>query len=546
MAVLTAIIDRYYRTWFRFYPGVAVDAGVEGYAHILQPYGDDELNALKVLNEKLISSLDELNIDSLSQDQQIDLQLMRSSAVLQLEAQALRDWRTTEPTRFLPVHAIYQLTVHDIDDKALAFRERLAAIPHHLRGARSWLDIEPEKIPLIWLESAVAEAQGGAEFFRELKQHPEIIAYRISEELELAAHALDDFAVYLQSELADKAKGDFACGEKYFNLILQEGHFLNINADELYHFGEQLFQKTEEELKQETQKLQGNDDVESLLNSIRKQHPGKENLLSEYRQQMIAARNFIKDNDIVSMPAKESLAVIETPVFLQHQIPFAAYYEPAATDAKQQAYYYVTPPQTDDELGEHNSIAIKHTCVHEAWPGHHLQFVTANLTSSSCTLPRLLNPSATLYEGWALYCEQLMHELGFIEEKESRIVLLKDRLWRALRIMIDVAIHTRGLTLDAAAQLMQDKLGFSKNQAMGDLTWYTQAPGVPMSYATGWAIINELKTKQQEKDGFDLKAFHDTLLSSGSIALPLAVVRGFGLPEWEEIHSAVFKKVNLR
>ena len=90
MAKLTTIIDRYYRTWFRFHPEVAVDAGVSGYAHLLKPYDDDEFHALKVLNEKLISSLDELDQETLSQDQQIDLQLMRSSALLQLEAQALR------------------------------------------------------------------------------------------------------------------------------------------------------------------------------------------------------------------------------------------------------------------------------------------------------------------------------------------------------------------------------------------------------------------------------------------------------------------------
>lgn len=545
MAELTTIIDSYYRAWFRFYPTVAVDAGVDGYACSLQPYGDDDLSALKVLNEKLISSLDELNLDALSQDQQIDFQLMRSSAVLQLESHALRDWRTTEPTRFLPVHAIYQLTIHDVENKALAFRERLTAIPPYLRGARGWLEIEPENIPLIWLESAIAEAQGGAVFFRELKQHPEIMLYRLSEEFENAAQALEDFAVFLKRELADKANGDFACGEKYFNLVLQEGHFLTVNANELYQFGEQLVMQTEQDLRQATKSLQGNEDVESLLKNIRKQHPAKENLLSEYRLQMKAARKFIKDNNLVSMPANENLNVIETPAFQQHQIPFAAYYEPAATDAKQHAYYYVTPPQTEEELGEHNMIAIKHTCVHEAWPGHHLQFVTANLNLSSSSLPRLLNPSATLYEGWALYCEQLMHETGFIKEKESRIVLLQDRLWRALRIVIDIGIHTRGLTLDDAAALMQEKLGFSKQQAMADLAWYTQAPGVPMGYATGWSIINALKISQQEKESFDLKVFHDTLLSSGSIALPLVIVRGFGLNEWQKIQHAVFNQARI-
>ncbi len=541
MAHLTTIIDRYYRTWFRFHPEVAVDVGVEGYANLLKPYGDDELNALKALNEKLISSLDELNLESLTQDQQIDLQLMRSAAVLQLEEQALRDWRLCDPARFLPVHAIYQLTVRDVEHQDVALRERLIAIPAHLRGARSWLDISPEKIPLIWLESAITEATGGADFLRELKQHPDIISYRVSEELEQAVHALDDFATYLKNNLLDKAKGDFACGKEYFDLILQERHFLNIKADDLYNFGEKLFNETELELKQVTQDLEGNGDVAALLKKIQQQHPKKENVLDEYRTHMQEAKQFVVDKNIVSLPGKEELKVIETPVFLQHQIPFAAYYEPSPTDVEQQGYYYVTPAKTEEDLGEHNTVSLKHTCVHEAWPGHHLQFVKANSKPSSSTLPRLLNASATLYEGWALYCEQLMHELGFITEAESHFVLLKDRLWRALRIMIDVGIQTRGLSLDDAAKLMQEKLGFSKGQAMGDLTWYTHAPGVPMGYATGWALINNLKQEQQKKDNFDLKTFHDTLLSSGSIALSLTIVRGFGLSAWQKAHQAVFK-----
>lgn len=540
MAKLTTIIDRYYRTWFRFHPEVAVDAGVSGYAHLLKPYDDDDFNALRVLNEKLVSSLDELDTEMLSQDQQIDLQLMRSSAVLQLEAQALHDWRLRDPARFLPVHAIYQLTVRDVENKKTAFQERLKAIPAHLRGARSWLDMEPENIPAIWLESAIAEAEGGSIFFHELKQHPEINSYRVSEELEQAAHALDDFVHYLKDNLMAKAEGDFACGRRYFDLVLQERHFLNIDADTLYSFGENLFNQTEQELKEVTQKLQGNDDIDGLMKTIQQRRPKKEDVLEVYRVQMQAAKKFVEENDIVSLPGKENLKVIETPIFLQHQIPFAAYYEPSPKDVEQQGYYYVTPAKSDDDLGEHNMIGLKHTCVHEAWPGHHLQFVKANSKPTSSTLPRLLNPSATLYEGWALYCEQLMHELGFISEPESRFVLLKDRLWRALRIMIDVGIHTRGLSLDDAAKLMQEKLGFSKTQAMGDLSWYTHAPGVPMGYATGWALINKLKEQQQKDEHFSLKTFHDTLLSSGSIALPLTIVRGFGLPAWKEIHQAVF------
>ena len=545
MAILTTIIDRYYRTWFRFHPEVAVDVGVSGYGHLLRPYGDDEFNALKVLNEKLISSLDELDLTSLSQDQQIDLQLMRSSAVLQLETQAARDWRLTEPARFLPVHAIYQLTVHEQENNADNFRQRLSAIPAYLRGARSWLDMQPETIPHLWLESAANEAEEGAAFFRELKQHPQINSYRVSEELEQAAHALEDFANYLDTSLAAKAKGDFACGRKYFDLVLQERHFLNTNADELYLFGERLFAQTEQELKQVCLELQGNDDVAVLTAKIQQNHPAQEKILESYRQQMQAAKEFVTEHDLVSLPGKESLKVIETPVFLRHQIPFAAYYEPSPVDPGQQGYYYVTPAKTPHDLGEHNYTSIRHTCVHEAWPGHHLQFVKANSKPLSSTLPRLINASATLYEGWALYCEQLMHEQGFLDKPESRFILLKDRLWRALRIMIDVGIHTRDMSLDEAASLMQKKLGFSREQAMADLGWYSHAPGVPMSYATGWALINALREQLQTQQHFNLKTFHDTLLSSGSIPLSLVIVRGFGLSAWQKAHQKVFKGEKL-
>ena len=185
--------------------------------------------------------------------------------------------------------------------------------------------------------------------------------------------------------------------------------------------------------------------------------------------------------------------MVETPIFLRHQIPFAAYCEPAPNDSAQRGYYYVTPPQTEEELAEHDDIGLMHTCVHEAWPGHHLQFVTANLNPAARRLPRLLNASATFYEGWALYSEQLMQEEGFLNRPESRVILLRDRLWRALRILIDIEIHTRNISLETAANRLVTELGFPRSQALAELTWYSQAPTVPFGYATGWALINALR-----------------------------------------------------
>ena len=248
----------------------------------------------------------------------------------------------------------------------------------------------------------------------------------------------------------------------------------------------------------------------------------------------------MRDRNLVSVPAAEQLEV-ETPAFLRHQVPFAAYCEPAPNDPAQHGYYYVTPPQTGEELAEHDDIGLMHTCVHEAWPGHHLQFVTANLNPAARRRPRLLNASATFYEGWALYSEQLMHEQGFLDRPESRVILLRDRLWRALRILIDIEIHTRDVSLETAADRLVTELGFPRSQALAELTWYSQSPTVPFGYATGWALINALRDHLRRAPlSLPLKIFHDKLLSVGSVALPLVIQQVFGEPVWREVRQRVF------
>ena len=201
----------------------------------------------------------------------------------------------------------------------------------------------------------------------------------------------------------------------------------------------------------------------------------------------------------------------------------------------------MTPPRTEEELAEHDSTGLMHTCVHEAWPGHHLQFVTANLNPAARRLPRLLNASATFYEGWALYSEQLMQEQGFLDRPESRVILLRDRLWRALRILIDIEIHTRDVSLETAADKLVTELGFPRSQALGELTWYSQAPTVPLGYAIGWALIRALRDSVcAGSSPLPLKIFHDRLLSAGSVALPLVIRHVFGEPVWREIRQRVF------
>jgi uncharacterized protein (DUF885 family) len=541
VSVYNELVDSYYRAWFRFHPESAVDMGVEGYSEMLAPYGDDDIGALITLNEKLLDAIDELNDESLDEDQKIDLQIMKGSAILEGKELIDHDWRIKDPTRFIPVNAIYQLTVRPVKDRCNALRARLNAIPGFLRGAKAHLLAEPESIPPAWLESAIIEAEEGVKYFHQLPHHPFVQQCDVNSELDTAAHALEEFAHFMNRDLARYATGDFACGREMFDLKLRYKHGLDIDADDLYKLGKQLYDATWQDLLNVTETLQGNHDIQTLTEKIQQQFKPEGDLLNIYREKMQAAYDFLKERDLVSLPEQQYLHVVETPSFMRHQIPFAAYLDPMPADPSQTAYYYVTPPEDEESWGEHNLVSLKHTCVHEAWPGHHLQFVTANHDQKSRTLPRLLNPSATLYEGWALYSEQLMTEQGFLDQKESEFVLLKDRLWRALRIMIDIELHAKNQSLASCSKRMQELLGFSESQAMADLSWYSQAPTVPMGYATGWVLINETRDRLRALDaGFSLKSFHDRLLSAGSIGLPWVIQHCFGKPLWESVRQSVF------
>ena len=538
------LVESYYRAWFRFHPEAAVDAGVAGFEHLLRPYHDDEIGALIALDEKLLAGLEEIDPASLDEDRALDYSVLQGATQIEHHELLEFDWRRRDPGAFLPTHAIYQLTVRPVRDLPAAMKSRLARVPDHLRGARAQLKTLPELVPVPWLEAAVAEAEAGATFLQRVDRHPQLSDAGSKSDLrrlqDAAARAMLDFAKFLQDEISPRAAGEFAVGDVHFERLLRYRHFLPVDASQLSRFGERLFTETEEQLKAVTLHLRGDTDVAALTASIRAEHPTESSLLDVYRDEMRAAHRFLAQHDIVSLPAEEQLSVVATPEFLRHQIPFAAYLDPAPNDSSQQGYYYVTPANSEVLLGEHNYAGIQHTCVHEAWPGHHLQFVTANRNPASCSLPRLLNPSATLYEGWALYCEQLMQEEGFLSRPEQRFILLRDRLWRALRVMLDVDIQVRGVSLDQAAERMSEALGFPHQQAMADLTWYCHSPAAPMGYATGWALINQLRRRAiANDDDFDLRIFHDRLLGAGSVALPLVIQRQFGAAAWEQIRTVV-------
>ena len=157
------------------------------------------------------------------------------------------------------------------------------------------------------------------------------------------------------------------------------------------------------------------------------------------------------------------------------------------------------------------------TALHEAYPGHHLQLVVANLNRS---LPRLFGGvlSSLFVEGWAFYCEEMMEQQGFINKPIQRLGRLQAQLWRAARIIVDVSLHTGKMSYEDAVQFMIEKAHLEPADARVEVNRYTQTPTQPMSYLMGkYEIMQIVDEYQARYPDHSLKQMHDALLTGGSL-----------------------------
>jgi len=534
MSRFTDFCERYFKKYFELHPTEAIYYGIEGYDHLLNDYSDETYLAERTFVEDALTGLRQISTSDLDADQRIDHALLEGKLTIQSYEHAKEDYRLKWPDTYSPIDAIYILTVRATNDLPSNLLSRLNRTPALIQQGITNLGRKEADPPKLWTGMALEGAKGSISFLENLSSHPKVQNAGIEPSalqaaIDKAKSAVADFAAFLERDLLPRSDGVYAVGAEHYNLLLRKKHFLEHDAHSLLKLGEDLFAKTKRELAELTDEIAPGKSIEEAALSIQENHPSSDNVLAAYQKAMEAARRFVREKRLVSFPPKEELHVVHTPEFRRHEIPFAAYLSPSPKDPDQVGYYYVTPVGDDDLLREHNWVGLENTSVHESYPGHHLQFSVANSLSAASTLPRLMNESSVFYEGWALYCEQLMQEQGFLKSKEHRFVMLKDRLWRALRIIIDVKTQTGKMTYDEAADLMVRELHFPRAQACGDLNWYSQSPSVPMGYALGWSIINRLRRQEQSRLGsnFTLCDFHDKLLSAGSISLPLVEKRHF-------------------
>lgn len=523
--------DNFYNNLLPLIPEMAaLRCGKEEYAGYFTDYSDHARSKYANLIFKTLPKAHAVIPNT--EDEKLDHKLL--IGFLELESYTLNkyDIRYRDPTIFLPFNTLNNTFSYPFEDKPIAVKRALKNAAKLLFQGQEYIAISPEKIVKKWLENGLESLKYGIEFINNLENDKRIIEWipneqerdTLLENIVKEAEVFQDILISIQP----LATAEYAVGKEHFDLILKHQHHIPLTHEKIYAFGEALFKNTQADIIKICNKIDKSKTPNEITLEIKKNSPKAENVILQTKKYWREVSGFVKEQGILSWPKKEKLVIQETPDFQKHEVPFACIKMATTFDKTQTSYYKVTPPTTPEGLHEFSYDGLSTTVVHEGI-GHHIQATSNNKNKKLNTPIRALTSSAINYEGWALYCEQMLWNEGYRKTPERQLIILQDRLWRALRILIDIQTQCYGQTYEEAANEMVTKLGFAEEQVKADLNWYSHSPGVPMGYATGYMLLTFAHdaVKQYKKHNFSLKSFNDSFLNTSSCALPLCIEKAF-------------------
>ena len=221
-------------------------------------------------------------------------------------------------------------------------------------------------------------------------------------------------------------------------------------------------------------------------------------------------------NKLFSLQPKTPFEIRRTEAFREKSA--SAEYSQGTADGTRPGVFYVPIP----DVASYNLYADEDLFLHEAIPGHHFQI---SLQQENKLLPdfRKFSWFGAYGEGWALYCESMGKELGIYTDPYQYFGMLGSEMHRAIRLVVDTGIHTKGWTREQAIQYSLDNEAESEGSIIPEIERYMAIPGQALSYKIGQLKILELRKKAQDKMGkdFDIKKFHEKVLESGVMPLKL-------------------------
>jgi uncharacterized protein (DUF885 family) len=558
--VFEALAKRYLDEFPRLSPVDATALGDHRFDDRVDDVSVEGWQAQREFSERYLAALQSIDRGQLSRANQVDALLLAHELEYQRwKLATLEDWRWNPLiyTR-LAGDALYSLIARDFAPEAQRLQnlgKRLDELPRLLQQERESLD--PARVPRVHAETAVKQNAGLVSLLEgEITQRIATLPAADQEVLRAgvarARSAISQHQIWLEKRLVPEAKGDFRLGEKLYDEKLAYALFSPLTRQEIraraeaelaatraamYDVARQVLKgrRGAPPLPEKPNAAQQQRAIRAALELANGERPARAGVLDAARAALTDTTRFVRETDLVSLP-DEPLEIVEMPAFKQG-VALAYCDSPGALDAGQKTIYAVSPipaswtrAQSESFLREYNSRSIRNLTVHEAMPGHYLQLAHANQYPS--TLRAVLG-SGPFIEGWAVYAERLMVDAGYGDgDPLMRLVQLKWYLRTIVNALLDQAVHVDGMSRAAAMKLMTETGFQEEREAAGKWTRAQLTSAQLPVYFVGAQEHFALRAEAQQRGGaaFDLKEYHDRLLSFGSPPVRFARQLLFDLP----------------
>jgi uncharacterized protein (DUF885 family) len=545
--------------WLELSPVSATQTGDHRYDGALDDYSPAGRAKALDFSKKMLAELEAMDRGALSRENQVDASVLRNQLRYDIWGwEQLQSW-AWDPQVYNSVAggALYTLVARDFAPWPERLRNattRMEQIPALFAQMRANLD--PARVPSIHAETVA-------------KQNPGIISIvdgmimphageltgddrkRFDAAVAGLRKAVAEHQKWLDGTLVPNAKGDFRIGQKLYDEKLAfaldspmtradirtraEAELKRVRAD-MYQVARGVLKDKPGagERPEAPSPAQEQKAIEAALELAYADRPGRDQVVDTAKATLATATEFVKKKDFISLP-DAPVQVILMPEF-QRGVSVAYCDSPGPLDKGLDTFYAVSPipgewkpEQVTSFLREYNTRSIDELSIHEAMPGHYVQIWHSNKYPS---VLRAVLSSGSFVEGWAVYAEKLMADEGYLDNDPLyRLVQQKWYLRSIANAILDQAIHVDGMSEADAMKLMVEGTFQQEREAAGKWTrarlGSTQLP----TYFVGVQEHLDLRKAIEQRDGaaFDLKKYHDTVLSFGSP--PVRYVRALMLDQ---------------
>jgi len=336
-----------------------------------------------------------------------------------------------------------------------------------------------------------------------------------------ASTAVKAYISYLETDLAPRAKASFRLGREKFEKKLKLDEGITLSAERLLAIALRELHETQEEFRQVAGRLNGGDPG-AAWRAAKNDHPAPGDAVPAAQAQVKELEEFLQRQAIVTVPAAEPVVVAPTPEFFRWT--FASMWTPGPFETKAtRAYYYLTdvdrswPPERQEEhMRDFNFPTLWTISMHEVYPGHFLHFQHLRQVDSKVRKSTLFAP-ASMVEGWAHYCEQMMIEAGFRRNDPTiRLGQLAEALVRLARFVVCIRLHCEDMSVEQGMRFFRDEAFLEEPSARREAERGTFDPTY-LVYSVGKLMLLKLRRDFKEQEGarFSLRGFHDALLGKG-------------------------------